>query len=1741
VKRNSPGRPPKSASGAGKASGSKAAVKSENGCAGADDGKRRAQGRGHDADVIEITSDEEDLDAASGYTDSEAEGAEVELKSTPGGRKTAAGASAAKAMAAKNGDSKKQSASAKKASPSRAAEKEAPEAGEDQVTAGAGAHPDEDAFLCTKNGRGLDGPKDIVLPGEDCSSWSSKDFCLLVDNRWRRDRSFQLLEVDAKSRKVLERAGGSEGGGGECRVMARLWYCSKELEPKGGFETGKHGFLPFSKGFRTWVLPGSSWLPVVAVQKTRVQVENDYKDSDEGILSLKKGELATASGEEANGWANIRTDSGQEGWFPASYIKALCKYVELEEEEDKVIVAYNHLPTSRQRGGSSGRGNAGDEVAAAKSKPPSKNEKKTPQKALSLSKGGRGGGGEVEDRSKSSSKKSGKERAKTPVLEDWSDTEEEKKEYSRRNRKITDRFSPTWEEMMDEHGGTAADGAKRVRGASAEVETAERSQLRDKLNKLVHARAPADEVPSAKTPARDASSHKKGSTSKAKEDEQRVSGAASGEARGEVRRRRSGEQDGEPKAVCGVCFNPNKKMGNAKTIVLLCNRCEGLIKQGWPYWQHREPKQHQPGHAVFITNLCKNCFHQADQRDGFYEPQSVDDMVSAANPSASTPARGGSAGDASKSGVEAVVLPTAEFEERKVEQLPESVCNCQFCGQMYHERCVHYNPAIYGDIPPRCPNPGCEERWLKLHKPEQNLRWLQRRARDIPLTPVAESIQRYVEETVFKGKGGGKGHEDRVIVRTVSNVKRTQESTPGFTARYGKQMFPYRLKNIFAFTECDDHCDVSFLSLVVAEFGSDAPQPNKNKAYLSYVDSVHLYHQKSCLLRKTFGSALPTSTCSNPAACQAERKTVVRRIILGYLDSIRRRGFEALYIWVMPPNDLHHDYVFHMRPISQHCPKPCQLDAWYTKLLTVAKEEGIIDDFDSNAQDEEDPEQDRTLPASLFGPDQSLRHVPQFPGGLMLRALEVALLAGGSDAVSKAGLPRSPDRRRVSNSSLTSYNSASSPAVAGEGRSRVGTTLNRETQRHNSERQQRAVQAMQDYMQQNSDLGSVFVVQYHKDKDGSKDSKDPKRRSPAARGKGARVNAGSDALEDDPLVSIDDDDQSFTLNECAHLCALLNDLHLQFNDMRHGKYSTAAMVHLLMQNRKDDQPSGSAKADKKSLAAPQPVGVKGSLMAVAGLFKGFLTKKEGAGETKQEEGKGMSREARALMQQTAERGKGKYAVERHVDVGAEAAVGQLRLRQAENLQKGEVGAASHKCTSRCADGKCTKHDWDTNCPVQCSCAADVPPSYMLWSGEWCFCEWCCSWQHTCCMREHASVCYDESIQAREICYDTDFNYMCHLCSSMPKVLQMRSCGKARKPNIQRVQALAAPPLPPLSAKKTPAKLAASSIHSDSAASSPAHAAARGPSSAKAGGGASVKGSAVKGAGDGRGRGAAAAQDAGSETAKKKRRRKRCFSRGPKGRPKKLEEEDTAESSEDEGRARQRPKVSGGGKTAGKKSRGGKQAVVQPARNSKKRKAAELIESEEEEEEEEKPVLTSKMSIRKAKGAKAKSGHIIISRKHLLARQRSERQASPEDAGAAPSRRKEGGKAQSETRHSKESPAEEAPAKQSKGGRAGGNGSAAGREKQSAKLARAADAKKGKVHKAGGKKEEGPRQGLNPKQGLIEPGKNPRVCVSRCLAPCFVCVRARALSLRAGTVCVLCGARAACVDWCAWVVEWVGVM
>ena len=75
--------------------------------------------------------------------------------------------------------------------------------------------------------------------------------------------------------------------------------------------------------------------------------------------------------------------------------------------------------------------------------------------------------------------------------------------------------------------------------------------------------------------------------------------------------------------------------------------------------------------------------------------------------------------------------------------------------------------------------------WDAIEKPDPFLKFLQYRARDIPTAPVSQHLQNYVENTVFHGKR----HQDtKFLVRLVSNVARTQESSPAFTNKFGKKV-----------------------------------------------------------------------------------------------------------------------------------------------------------------------------------------------------------------------------------------------------------------------------------------------------------------------------------------------------------------------------------------------------------------------------------------------------------------------------------------------------------------------------------------------------------------------------------------------------------------------------------------------------------------------------------------------------------------------------------------------------------------------------------------------------------------------------------------------------------------------------------------------------------------------------------------------------------------------------------------
>ena len=129
--------------------------------------------------------------------------------------------------------------------------------------------------------------------------------------------------------------------------------------------------------------------------------------------------------------------------------------------------------------------------------------------------------------------------------------------------------------------------------------------------------------------------------------------------------------------------------------------------------------------------------------------------------------------------------------------------------------------------------------------------------------------------------------------------------------------FTYKVKNIFVFQEIDGK-DVSIFAMLVHEYGNDCPEPNKNRVYISYIDSVKYF--KPSKLRTSF----------------------YHHIIISYLTYCKKIGFQYAHIWSCPPGE-QDDYIFFRHPLEQKVPKVKMLCNWYLDMISKAKESNIIE------------------------------------------------------------------------------------------------------------------------------------------------------------------------------------------------------------------------------------------------------------------------------------------------------------------------------------------------------------------------------------------------------------------------------------------------------------------------------------------------------------------------------------------------------------------------------------------------------------------------------------------------------------------------------------------------------------------------------------------------------------------------------------------------------------------------------
>jgi hypothetical protein len=140
----------------------------------------------------------------------------------------------------------------------------------------------------------------------------------------------------------------------------------------------------------------------------------------------------------------------------------------------------------------------------------------------------------------------------------------------------------------------------------------------------------------------------------------------------------------------------------------------------------------------------------------------------------------------------------------------------------------------------------------------------------------------------------------------------------------------YRSKTIALFQKVDG-LDICIFCMYVQEYGGDdecEPKtagiavPQKKRVYIAYLDSVEHFRPRPC------------------------RTVVYHEMLVSYLATARKRGFETAHIWACPPSR-GNSFVFWNHPASQRTPTQERLVAWYHGALSRAVDCGIVTDVKS--------------------------------------------------------------------------------------------------------------------------------------------------------------------------------------------------------------------------------------------------------------------------------------------------------------------------------------------------------------------------------------------------------------------------------------------------------------------------------------------------------------------------------------------------------------------------------------------------------------------------------------------------------------------------------------------------------------------------------------------------------------------------------------------------------------------------
>jgi hypothetical protein len=157
------------------------------------------------------------------------------------------------------------------------------------------------------------------------------------------------------------------------------------------------------------------------------------------------------------------------------------------------------------------------------------------------------------------------------------------------------------------------------------------------------------------------------------------------------------------------------------------------------------------------------------------------------------------------------------------------------------------------------------------------------------------------------------GTDKKLIVRQVCNLRCAIETSPGMKFPV---KFQYWKKLCMVFQKIDDR-DVYIFGMKFFECGDETPEPNKNRAYINFIESVKYIEPRRL------------------------RVSTYQQIVVAYFDDLKQRGFTHIHFWACPSRK-GTDHLLHCHPEDQLVSTQTRLVSWYKELLKKGVKQGIV-------------------------------------------------------------------------------------------------------------------------------------------------------------------------------------------------------------------------------------------------------------------------------------------------------------------------------------------------------------------------------------------------------------------------------------------------------------------------------------------------------------------------------------------------------------------------------------------------------------------------------------------------------------------------------------------------------------------------------------------------------------------------------------------------------------------------------